>query len=258
VPYDVVARGPAAIAERCAALQAEGVGVAVVDAISDADLLHIGAAVAELPLVTAGSGVAIGLPPAWRSSGRLAAAAHADRLPPPQGLQAVVSGSCSIATNAQVLQFRRAGRPALAIDPLALAGGEDVVAQALEWATPRLAGGPVLVYATAESAAVQQVQAQLGVARAGELVEQALSRIAVGLVERGVRQLVVAGGETSGAVVQALGVRQMSIGAQIDPGVPWTAAPSPAAGGQTLHLALKSGNFGSADFFTKAFERLAA
>jgi uncharacterized protein YgbK (DUF1537 family) len=257
VPYDVVARGPAAIAERFTALQAEGVGIAVVDAISDADLLHIGAAVAALPLVTAGSGVAIGLSPAWRASGRLAATGQADRLSSPQGLQAVVSGSCSMATNAQVEQFRRAGRPALAVDPLALAGGEDVVQQALDWAAPRLAAGPVLVYATAEPAAVQQVQAQLGAARAGELVEQALSRIALGLVERGVRQLVVAGGETSGAVVQALGVRLMTIGPQIDPGVPWTAASSPAAGGQTLHLALKSGNFGSADFFTKAFERLA-
>jgi len=102
------------------------------------------------------------------------------------------------------------------------------------------------------------VQAKLGAARAGELVEQALSGIALGLVKSGVRQLVVAGGETSGAVVQALGVRQMRIGPQIDPGVPWTAAPSPACGGTTLHLALKSGNFGSEDFFTKAFDGLAA
>jgi uncharacterized protein YgbK (DUF1537 family) len=258
VPYDVVACGPAAITSAFAALQAEGVGIAVVDAISDADLQHIGAAVADMPLVTAGSGVAIGLPAAWRADGRLVRAAHADRLPPPQGLQAVVSGSCSVATNAQVDHFRRSGLPALAIDPLALAAGDDAVGQALDWAGPRLAAGPVLVYATAEPGAVQQVQAQLGVGRAGELVEQALSRIALGLVERGVRQLVVAGGETSGAVVQALGVRQMTIGAQIDPGVPWTAAASPATGGQTLHLALKSGNFGSTDFFTKAFERLGA
>jgi len=111
----------------------------------------------------------------------------------------------------------------------------------------------VLVYATADPAAVQRVQAELGAARAGALVERALARIAFGLVERGVRRLVVAGGETSGAVVQALGVTQLAIGAQIDPGVPWTAARSPAAGGEWLHLALKSGNFGSTDFFTKAF-----
>ena len=115
-----------------------------------------------------------------------------------------------------------------------------------------------LVYATAEPGAVKAVQAQLGVARAGEMVEQALSRIAVGLVERGVRQLVVAGGETSGAVVQALGVRQMMIGPQIDPGVPWTAVQSPVCSGETLHVALKSGNFGNVDFFSRAFALLEA
>ena len=98
----------------------------------------------------------------------------------------------------------------------------------------------------------------LGVsARAGELVEQTLSRIAVGLVDCGVQQLVVAGGETSGAVVQALGVQQMSIGPQIDPGVPWTAARSSASSNPVLHLALKSGNFGTPDFFAKAFGVLA-
>jgi uncharacterized protein YgbK (DUF1537 family) len=112
------------------------------------------------------------------------------------------------------------------------------------------------VYATAESADVKAVQAHLGAARAGEMVEQALSNIAVGLVERGVRQLVVAGGETSGAVVRELGVRQMLIGPQIDPGVPWTAVESPACEGEALHVALKSGNFGTDDFFTKAFSVL--
>ena len=136
---------------------------------------------------------------------------------------------------------------------LAVASGADVVGQALAWAQARLAQGPVLVYATAEPAAVQAVQAQLGVARAGALVEQALSQVALGLVQLGVQQLVVAGGETSGAVVQALGVQTMAIGPQIDPGVPWTAVHSAQRPGQTLHLALKSGNFGSTDFFSKAF-----
>ena len=111
----------------------------------------------------------------------------------------------------------------------------------------------MLVYATAEPEAVKAVQAQLGVAAAGELVEHALAAIARGLVDAGVRQLVVAGGETSGAVVQALGITQMVIGLQIDPGVPWTSARS---GENTLHLALKSGNFGSPDFFTQAFAQL--
>ena len=167
-----------------------------------------------------------------------------------------MSGSCSTATNAQVAHFKAAGGAAYAIEPLAIAAGTDVAGCALDWAGGHLAGGPVLLHATAAPAAVAAVQAELGAARAGALVEQALARIAVGLVERGVRQLVVAGGETSGAVVQALGVQQLAIGPQIDPGVPWTAARAAAAAGAHLHLALKSGNFGATDFFTRAFGRL--
>ncbi|BDB29640.1 hypothetical protein Tamer19_26210 [Cupriavidus sp. TA19] len=249
---------PQAVRERFAALQAEAVQIAVIDAISNDDLMRIGPALAGMPLVTAGSGIAIGLPRNWQASGALPEGAKADALPPASGVQAVVSGSCSPATNAQVLHFRHAGRPSFAIDPLAIAGGDDVVGQALAWAGPRLADGPVLVYATADPAAVQLVQSRLGVARAGEMVERTLSQIAVGLVERDVRQLVVAGGETSGAVVQALGVRQMTIGPQIDPGVPWTSVQSAACSGETLHVALKSGNFGTEDFFTKAFDQLEA
>ncbi len=249
VAHDVVAGGADAIRARFAALQAEGVGIAVVDAVTDADLLRIGAALAGMPLVTAGSGIAIGLPQNWQ----LAAGRAADALPPASGLAAVVSGSCSAATQAQVEDFTRRGLPVFAVDPLALATGEDVVGRALAWAAPRLAATPVLVAATAGADAVRAVQSRLGSARAGELVEQALSQIAVALVRQGVRRLVVAGGETSGAVVQALGVRQMTIGPQIDPGVPWTAAASPACANAPLHIALKSGNFGGTDFFTRAF-----
>ncbi len=257
VPYDVVAQGPEAIRTRFAALQAGGVQIAVLDALSNDDLLRIGPALAGMPLVTAGSGVAIGMPQNWRASSQLAAGAAADALPPASGLQAVVSGSCSLATQGQVQHFLSTGRPGRAIDPLAIAAGEDVVGQALDWAAARLTGGPVLVYASAAAEQVEAVQAQLGAARAGALVEDALSRIAAGLVGLGVRQLVVAGGETSGAVVQALGVQQLAIGPQIDPGVPWTAARSPACAGEWLHLALKSGNFGSTDFFSKAWARAA-
>ncbi|HSW08450.1 3-oxo-tetronate kinase [Aquabacterium sp.] len=252
VSYEVVAQGPQAITRRLQALQAEGVQIAVLDAISNEDLMRIGPALRGMALVTAGSGIAIGLPQNWQASGALAPGQASDLLPPFEGLGAVVSGSCSVATNAQVLAFKRAGRPAFAIDPVAVAAGDDVVGSALCWAEPLLPGGPVLVYATAASQAVQAVQAQLGVAEAGALVERTLAAIASGLIGRGVRRLVVAGGETSGAVVQALGVRQMAIGAQIDPGVPWTWART--ALGPGIHLALKSGNFGSEDFFLKTFE----
>ncbi len=258
VPWEVVARGPAAIRERFEALRAQGIGIAIVDAIADEDLRRIGPALDDMPLVTAGSGIAIGLPQNWRARGLLGEAGGADTLPPATGTRAIVSGSCSVATNAQVRDFLARGGTACAIDPLALAQGRDLAAEALATLVPRLGERPVLAYATAEPQQVQAVQQQLGVERAGALVEQALARIAAGLVESGVRQLIVAGGETSGAVVQALGVRQLAIGPQIDPGVPWTAARTPRAGGDWLHLALKSGNFGGTGFFSDAFDKLRA
>jgi uncharacterized protein YgbK (DUF1537 family) len=258
VDHAVVARGPEAIRARFAALRSEGMRVAVVDAISNDDLMRLGLALRDFPLVTAGSGVAIGLAQNWPELAASATLARADRLPPPAGHRAIVSGSCSLASNAQVAHFEGRGCPSFAIDPLQLAAGANIVGDALAWAQPRLSDGPVLIYATAAPDVVRRVQAELGSARGGEMVEQALAANARGLVERGVRQLIVAGGETSGAVVGALGVRSMTIGPQIDPGVPWTAVQSTACAGQALHLALKSGNFGTTDFFTKAFDRLAS
>ena len=251
VEHAVVRRGSEAIAARMQALQDDGVGIAIVDALDDEDLLAMGRAFASLPLLTAGSGVAIGLPANFGIAPSAAAAA----LPPPQGARAIVSGSCSVASNAQVAAFlaRHPGR-AFAVDPLRIAAGPDVATEALDWAQPRLGVEPLLVHATAAPDAVKATQAALGVERAGALVEETLARIAQGLVRRGVAQLVVAGGETSGACVQALGVRTLRIGAQIDPGVPWCHAAT--GEGKPLHLALKSGNFGATDFFDKAFEVL--
>jgi uncharacterized protein YgbK (DUF1537 family) len=249
IDHRAVAQGAPAIRARIAELRAEGVGIAVVDAVSNDDLLRLGPALADMPLVTAGSGVAIGLP----ANFGLAPSSTAGALPPAAGLRAVVSGSCSLATNRQVAHFIAAGGAALAVDPLQIAAGADVVAQTLGWAAPRLACGPLLVYSTADPAAVKAVQGRLGVDEAGAMVERTIAAIARGLVERGVRQLVVAGGETSGACVQALGIGQLQIGMQIDPGVPWCHAPAGVASGADLHIALKSGNFGTDDFFTKAF-----
>lgn len=253
IDYKVVAQGPDAIRHRIEQLRADGVSIAIVDAITNDDLYRIAPAVKELPLVTAGSGVAIGLP----ANFGLASSSRASALPPAQGLQAVVSGSCSLATNRQVRAFIKAGKPALALDPLRMSSGADVVAEALEWAQPLLAQGPVLIYSTADTHDVKSVQGRLGVEEAGAMVELTLATIARGLVERGVRQLVVAGGETSGACVQALHITQMKIGVQIDPGVPWCHAQTDAAQGEGLHITLKSGNFGSDHFFTEAFTRLA-
>jgi uncharacterized protein YgbK (DUF1537 family) len=251
IDYRCVAQGAAAITQRIAALRAEGVALAVVDALGDSDLRTLAQAAAPLKLVVAGSGLAIGIPALHGLAGQ----AQAARLPSATGGCAVVSGSCSAATNAQVAAFMSQGGAAFGVDPLRLAAGQDVAEEALAWARPRLAQGPVLIYATAEPAAVKAVQQRLGADQAGALVEHALSRVARGLVDADVGQLVVAGGETSGACVQALGITQLRIGPQIDPGVPWCHAGTPARAGG-LHIALKSGNFGGTDFFSKAFTSL--
>jgi uncharacterized protein YgbK (DUF1537 family) len=254
VDHGAVARGAAAISGRFAELRAAGCGYAIVDAIADADLAALGEACAGMTLVTGGSGAALGLPANFRRAGLLAAHGDAARLPRVEGPRAVVSGSCSAATNAQVA-YMRERHPAFHVDPLALAHGEDVVAAALAWARERIAREPVLIYATAPPDDVKAVQAQFGVERAGALVEDALARIGTGLVEQGVRRLVVAGGETSGALVKALGVRALMIGPEIDPGVPWTVTVGTP---QPMALALKSGNFGTTDFFVKAWDALDA
>ncbi|HSC98964.1 MAG TPA: 3-oxo-tetronate kinase [Casimicrobiaceae bacterium] len=253
VDYQVVARGSGAIRQRFEELRKHGMSIAIVDAISNEDLMRLGPALSGMPLVTAGSGLAIALP---ANFGLLPSNA-ASALPRATGAKAIIAGSCSQATNRQVHSFIATGGSAFPVDPLAIGAGRDVSKEAIAWCAPRLERGPVLVYSTAEPGSVKVVQEQLGAERAGGMIEQALARIARGLVERGVRQLVVAGGETSGACVQALDIRLMQIGPQIDPGVPWCYARTENDQTVQLHLALKSGNFGADDFFSKAFAMLA-
>jgi uncharacterized protein YgbK (DUF1537 family) len=249
VDYACVAQGANAVHAAFDRLRSQGVRHAIVDALNDEDLMTIGAACADMTLMTGGSGVALALPENFRRAGLLKAGGGADRLPAVGGLSAVLSGSCSTATLAQVAAMQQT-RPSFRIDPLKLAAGEDMAGAALDWAAKRLPDGPPLIYASAPPEQVRDAQAALGRDEAGALIEQAMARIARGLVDAGVRRLVVAGGETSGAVVQALGVDGIRIGPQIDPGVPWTMSldEPPVA------LALKSGNFGTEDFFLKALE----
>ena len=248
--HKTIAQGTASIGQEITNLKQQGVRIAIVDAVSNDDLMRLGTALKGMPLVTAGSGVAIGLPQNFG----LSPTPQASVLPKASGLQAVVSGSCSQATNRQVANFKASGRPTFLIDPLHLKGSwEDLVQEALAWAQGHLATGPVLVYSTATPESMQAVQSQLGVEAAGHQVEQALAAIARGLLQQGVHQLVLAGGETSGACVQALSIEQLQIGPQIDPGVPWCHAHTPMGG---VHITLKSGNFGTDDFFTKAFNFL--
>jgi uncharacterized protein YgbK (DUF1537 family) len=248
--YDAVSGGVEAVQQRIAELRADGIAMAVADALSDADLYTLGAACAGLPLLTGGSGLALGLPENFRRAGKLRDF-DVSELPQVAGGEVVLAGSASVATNGQVAAWLEAGRPAYRIDPLALAAGKPVVNEALAFA--RDAAQTVLIYATSAPDEVKAVQQQLGVERAGAMVEEALGEIASGLREAGVRRFVVAGGETSGAVVQALGVQLLQIGAQIDPGVPATISST----AEPLALALKSGNFGGRDFFAKALKQLA-
>ena len=246
VDHNTVGQGAGAVRAAFDSLKADGVRMAVVDATNEADLMTIGAAANGMAMVTGGSGIAIGLPNNFKI-----ADGAADQLPKVEGLSAVISGSCSRATQGQVANFMR-NHPAFQIEPLKLAAGQDMAAAALEWALPKIADGPVLIYSTDQPGEVQAVQAEIGREAAGDMVEQALARVAAGLVEAGVRKLIVAGGETSGAVVGNLGVRGLRIGPEIDPGVPWTVS----LGDPEIALALKSGNFGGPDFFEDAFGKL--
>ncbi len=251
VPEATVVRGAMAIRDAFADLRRQGYRHAVVDAIEDRDLEAIGEAAADFKLITGGSGIALGLPDNFRRSGLLGEGRAADVLPPVAGAAAVLSGSCSTATLAQVAYMGERA-PVFTIDPLALAAGKQTAEQALDWAGARLGRNPILISATAPPETVAAAQERLGREEAGALVEQTLASIARGLAQCGVRRFVVAGGETAGAVVQALGVAGLRIGRQIDPGVPWTVSLDD----QPLALALKSGNFGAPDFFLRAFDVL--
>jgi uncharacterized protein YgbK (DUF1537 family) len=249
VSYGAVARGAPGIQQEIATLRQQGHRYAIVDAISDENLVAIGEAVADHPLITGGSGIAMGLPANFRGAGLLRSGLNSAALPSVEGYAAVLAGSCSRATLEQVVVARQRV-PVLQLDPLSLSNGDALVRQALEWAGDRFGEAPIVIATSASPEQVSALQSRLGRDAAGALVEQALSMIAEALVARGVRRLVVAGGETSGAVVLRLGVRRLRIGAEIDPGVPWTYAEG---SGEPLLLALKSGNFGAPDFFLKAF-----
>jgi uncharacterized protein YgbK (DUF1537 family) len=252
VPYATVEQGATAIRQAMTALKEEGRRYAIVDAVSDSHLVAIGEAAAHHALITGGSGVAMGLPTNFRRAGKLPEQSDAATLPMIDGHAAVLAGSCSRATLGQ-LAVAREHVPVLQLDPLATPDAARMSAAARDWLAERLGTTPVVIAASAPPEQVAEVQRRLGRDAAGALIEQTLANIAEDLVARGVRRLVVAGGETAGAVVSRLGVRSLRIGAEIDPGVPWTYAEG---GAMPLLLALKSGNFGGRDFFLKAFEVL--
>ena len=229
-----------------------GRGIVVVDALTERHLRTIGFAASDLPLMTGGSGVAMGLPEAFRVERCDPGRSTSTPLGPPPGRAAILAGSCSAATRQQVDCAINAGLPAFRIDPLALASGALSPSTVLDWIAGQDETKPVLVYSSADPHEVRRVQARLGREQAGSSVERALADIARSLPERGFSRLIVAGGETAGAIVGALGIKALTIGPEIDPGVPWTRTLS----GTDLALALKSGNFGSPDFFVRAWSLL--
>ena len=257
VPFATVAKGADATRRALAALKEAGRRYAIVDAVSEAALLAIGQAAANHALITGGSGVAMGLPANFRAAGLLPLVANAAALPAASGYAAVLAGSCSRATLMQ-LGVARDRVPTLELDPLAMPDSATLAQHALAWAEGKLGSTPIVIAASAPPDRVAATQSALGQAAAGALIEGALAAIAEGLVAQGVRRLVVAGGETSGSVVSRLGVTRLQIGAEVDPGVPWTYGETTGAAGNgpALHLALKSGNFGGRDFFTAAFDAL--
>ena len=251
VAFDVVNRGPKAIAKALDDLRAAGTRHAIVDAITEKHLIDLGLAGADLNLMTGGSGAAMGMPDAFRKAGLLGAGKSAAKLPKAKGLAAVIAGSCSVATLGQI-EHMKGKRPVFYLDAAKLADNPGLANEAIKWAKGEMSDGPVLIYASAKPAQVRRIQKRLGRDAAGEMVEKAMGRVAKGLVDAGVGRLVVAGGETSGAAVASLGIKALRIGGEIDPGVPWTYA----TGKNNLHLALKSGNFGQENFFTRAFKVL--
>jgi len=248
VPYATIVNGADAVRDALQKLRKQGVRHAVLDSITDEHLITLGEACADLKLVTGGSGMAMGLPANFVRKGLMKRGQHS-QLPGVTGPTAVLAGSCSVATQGQVALMKQ-DHEYFELEPMAIASGRDLAQEALNWAASRLSEKPVLIYSTATPEQVKAVQERLGREHAGALVEETLGKIAKGLVASGVRRMVVAGGETSGAVVGALGVEGLAIGPEIDPGVPWTFS----IGEPALALALKSGNFGTPDFFTKAFK----
>lgn len=245
VPFSTIDKGAAAIAEAFEQLTQDGVRYAVVDTLTEQHLLDIAAAAIDMPLVTGGSGLAIGLA-RLLGKGNLAAAREAGR---PLGTRAVVlSGSCSEMTNRQVARYQ-AIAPALALDVAACLTRADYPAELVRWVSSQPVTPAPMLHATTSPGELAAIQARHGRDAASEAVEQCFAQVAVLLREAGVESFIIAGGETSSRITQALGIVAFHIGPQIAPGVPWVRATD-----APLSLALKSGNFGDETFFSRAQE----
>lgn len=250
VDLATVARGADAVRARLAELAGKGIGAAIIDAVFDRDLETIGLVAAGHRLSVGASGMGLGLARALVSTGKVkSAAASSEPGAAVGGPAACLAGSCSQATLQQIASAEKV-MPVLHIDPDRILTGTDEVQRVLSWAKPRLAEGPVLIASSSTPDQVAALQARHGRDAAGHAIEQAMADIAENLVKTGVRRLVVAGGETSGAVVDRLQIPGFLVGAEIAAGVPVLRAVGAEAG--EMLLALKSGNFGGPEFFSDA------
>lgn len=247
---EVVDQGSVALWQAIDDARAEGFRYVVLDSLSDGHLDIIAAAVAKLPLVTGGSGLAASLARLEVKNPDAAIAATAAGRPQ-RGATVVFSGSCSVATNRQVLRYRQQAA-AMALSVERCLDDPGYVEDLYSWAVTHFDDpyGP-LIYATAGPEELNKIRGAFPGRDVGAAIEGLFGRLALKLKNAGVENFIVAGGETSGMVVQTLGLSAFHIGPQIDPGVPWVKAV-----GQPVYLALKSGNFGSDDFFAKAQEGL--
>jgi uncharacterized protein YgbK (DUF1537 family) len=250
VDLAVIARGPDAVRAHLADLAVKGFGAAIADAVFARDLETIGVVALAHRVSVGASGLGLGLARALVASGRVKDNATTTiSNASVGGSAACLAGSCSQATLQQIARAEQT-MPVLRLDPERIIAGAEEIRRALAWAGDRLGKGPILIASSSTPDQVAALQARHGRDAAGHAIEQAMADLAEGLVTAGVRRLVVAGGETSGAVVDRLGIPGFLVGAEIAPGVPVLRAVG-AAGGEML-LALKSGNFGGPDFFEDA------
>jgi uncharacterized protein YgbK (DUF1537 family) len=250
VALAVVVRGPEAVRARLAELAKQGVGAAIIDAVFDRDLETIGTVALDHRVSVGASGIGLGLARALiAAAGGKPQAAKAASEAPIGGPAACLAGSCSQATLGQIASAEKV-MPVLHLDPDRIVAGTDEAQRALAWAKQRLNEGPLLIASSATPDEVAALQARHGRDAAGHAIEQAMADIAEGLVQSGVQRLVVAGGETSGAVVDRLKIPGFLVGEEIAAGVPVLRAVGASAG--EMLLALKSGNFGGPDFFSDA------
>lgn len=254
IPFDIVNNGAKAVKQRLDELRVQGITHVVTDAIDDRHLTVLADAGQDMIFLTGGSALAAPLPDLYRAAGHINFDRNTSIPPETSAASLILSGSCSQMTRRQVSYFMERG-PTLKLDPVALAENDHALFEAKRWLATQSLDQYKLIYASADPHKVAEVQSKLGRDKAGYVVEEALSALAAYALTLGIRRFVIAGGETSGAVTQKLGITKLDIGSEITPGVPWTFTK---IGVNRIALALKSGNFGKETFFFDALEKLNA